>query len=149
MPMTSNRPYLTHAIRDWINDNKLTPHIVVDTTVTGVKVPVEHVDETQQIVLDVSTAMVRNFELDGEKLAFDAAFPGVIYHIMVPVEAIMAIYCKENGQGIVFDDEEEWEMPDAEPPHLQTLDGGATAQAPKDKDPKKPNKGKPHLKVIK
>ncbi len=146
MTMTSNRSYLTRAIRDWINDNGLTPHVVVDASAEGVEVPVEHIDDAQQIVLDVSENMVRNFELNMTHLSFDAAFPGVIYHIHVPVSAIMAIYCKDNGQGIVFEEEEEWDMPAPTTPHFQALEGGATDD-PSDTPPKP--KGKHHLKIIK
>jgi len=99
--MTPSRPYLTRALFEWILDNEFTPYVLVDATIMGVQVPKEHV-KGGQIVLNVSPNAVRDLLIDNEALQFNARFGGVPQNIYVPIMAVMAIYAKENGQGMVF-----------------------------------------------
>lgn len=130
--MISTRPYLIRAFYEWIVDNGCTPHIVVNAELPQVEVPQEFV-ESGQIVLNISMPAVKNLTLNNEAVSFQARFSGVAHDIFVPVAAVMAIYARENGRGMVFSDEEE----DTEsPPPKQTSNG-------------KEGKGKPHLTVVK
>jgi stringent starvation protein B len=99
--MTPSRPYLVRALNDWILDNDMTPYIVVDVDVQGVSVPEDYVTNGQ-IILNISPAAVSNLLVDLEAISFKARFGGVPMQVYVPIVAIMAIYSKENGQGMVF-----------------------------------------------
>ncbi len=99
--MTPSRPYLTRALFEWILDNDFTPYVLVDASIVGVQVPKEHV-KAGQIVLNVSPNAVRDLLIDNEAVQFNARFGGVPQNIYVPIMAVMAIYAKENGQGMVF-----------------------------------------------
>jgi len=102
--MTSSRPYLLRALNDWILDNDLTPHIVVDATYENVIVPTQYV-EADKIVLNISPGAVSGFSITNEFIAFSARFSGKSMEIFVPVSAVLALYAKENGQGMVFNEE--------------------------------------------
>lgn len=115
--MTSNRPYLLRAIFDWICDNSLTVHLLVDAEYPGVEVPTEFVDEGQ-IVLNITPRAVQQFSMDLEWVMFSARFSGVARRIIVPIDAVKAIFAKENGQGMAFETAEtppEPPTPDPEP----------------------------------
>ena len=99
--MTPSRPYLVRALNDWILDNEMTPYIVVDVDVQGVSVPNDYVTNGQ-IILNISPSAVNELLIDLEAISFSARFGGVPMQVYVPVVAIMAIYSKENGQGMVF-----------------------------------------------
>ncbi len=102
--MTSSRPYLLRALNEWILDNELTPHIVVDATQENVVVPTEYV-EAGRIVLNLSPVAINGFEISSEYITFSARFSGKSLEIFVPVSAVLALYAKENGQGMVFNEE--------------------------------------------
>lgn len=112
--MTSSRPYLIRALYEWIVDNDMTPHLLVDVGAPEVQVPLEYVEEGK-IVLNVSPASVRELELGDEYIMFSARFSGRAMEIVVPVSAVDAIYARENGQGMAFPDEPEGDGP-PEPP---------------------------------
>lgn len=99
--MTPSRPYLVRALNDWILDNNMTPYIVVDVDVQGVSVPDDYVTNGQ-IILNISPAAVSELLIGLDAISFRARFGGVPMQVYVPVVAIMAIYSKENGQGMVF-----------------------------------------------
>ncbi len=99
--MTPSRPYLVRALNDWILDNDMTPYIVVDVDVQGVSVPDDYVTNGQ-IILNISPSAVNELLIDLEAISFRARFGGVPMQVYVPVVAVMAIYSKENGQGMVF-----------------------------------------------
>ena len=105
MDLSPTKPYLIRAFYEWIVDNDLTPHLLVDTEVDGVQVPPEFVVEGQ-IVLNISTSAVKTLELGNEWIFFNARFGGVPQDIHVPMIAVKAIYAQENGKGMVFADEE-------------------------------------------
>jgi len=99
--MTSNRPYLLRALYEWITDNGLTPHILVDADVDGVNVP-DHVIQKGKVVLNISDGATEQLLLDNEIIDFKARFSGNPYQIVIPMKAVIAIYARENGQGMMF-----------------------------------------------
>lgn len=112
--MTSSRPYFLRALHQWIIDNGLTPHIMVDATVKGVVVPEEHVKDGK-IVLNLAPQAIRELSMTNDWVTFDTRFSGVTRHIQLPVRAIEAIYALENGRGMVFE-HEEWDDEDPTTP---------------------------------
>ena len=99
--MTPNRPYLLRALYDWISDNSMTPHILVDADHPGVEVP-EQAVQKGKVILNIDQAAVHQLELGNELVSFNARFSGQRYLVQVPVDAVLAIYSKENGQGMMF-----------------------------------------------
>lgn len=112
--MNSSRPYIIRAIYEWIADNDCTPHLLVDVNQEGVDVPQAYVTDGQ-IVLNIAPSAVVGLEMGNELIFFNGRFGGVATDIVVPVRAILGIYARENGQGMVFDAPEEPEDP-PEPP---------------------------------
>jgi stringent starvation protein B len=100
-PISSNRPYLIRAIYEWCNDNGLTPHLAVKVD-ANVQVPRESVKD-DQIVLNIGAAAVNALQLGNEWIAFKARFAGVVRDIMLPTSHVLAIYARENGQGMTFE----------------------------------------------
>ena len=134
--MTSSRPYLVRALNEWILDNGYTPYIVVDAGVQGVQVPTEHV-ANGQIVLNISTGAVRGLVIGNGAIEFSARFGGVPMQVFIPLQAVLAIYAKENGEGMVFGSE----------PGFPDPEGGGD-DAPAQKADERPS-GRPTLKVVK
>lgn len=134
MPMTASRPYLLRALNEWILDNQCTPYIVVDAIVAGVKVPEQHI-KNGQIVLNINPAAVRHLEITNQSLSFEARFGGQPLSVFVPIEAVKAVYAKENGQGMVFG----WESDPTDPETPSDTDGPSEGKGPQ----------RPQLKVIK
>ena len=99
--LTSNRPYLIRALYEWISDNGLTPHLLVDSRLPGVMVP-EHSIQNGKVVLNVSSTAVVNLEMNNDWLRFQARFRGKPMNVEIPVDAVIAIYARENGQGMMF-----------------------------------------------
>lgn len=99
--MTSNRPYLLRALYEWISDNDLTPHVLVDAEFEGVDVP-GHAIADGKIVLNIATGATEQLQLENETIFFHARFSGKPYKITVPMGAVIAIYARENGQGMMF-----------------------------------------------
>ncbi len=102
--MTALRPYLIRAIYEWILDNAMTPYILVDAEREGVDVPPQYI-QGGKIVLNLSPEAVVNLALGNETIAFHARFSGVPMEVQIPVHAVLAIYAKETGKGMVFDEE--------------------------------------------
>ena len=109
--MTSRRPYLIRALYQWVLDNGLTPHVLVDAERAGVDVPADHV-QGGRVVLNVSPSAVRSLDIGNEWVEMVARFGGVSRRVRFPVTAVLAIYARENGQGMAFPEEE----PGHEPP---------------------------------
>lgn len=114
-PMLSTRPYLIRAFYEWIVDSGLTPFVVIDVTKPFVEVPSGYAED-DKIVLNVSEEAVKNLILGDQYIEFEASFSGQPLQITAPVVAVMAIYAKENGKGMVFSDEEEGEGAPPPPP---------------------------------
>lgn len=130
--MTPNRPYLLRALYQWISDNRLTPHILVDAAVEGVDVPQQAVQKGK-VILNIDQAAVHELEMANEWLSFNARFSGRRYEVKVPLEAVLAIYAKENGQGMMF-------APD---------DGSNPPTGPNSGGPEGGDIRKSHLKLVK
>jgi stringent starvation protein B len=96
------RPYLLRALYEWILDSDETPYIVVDATCEQVRVPLEYVEDGK-IVLNISANAVREFEISNEYLACLSRFSGKEFSIYLPMESVKAIYCKDSGLGMAFD----------------------------------------------
>jgi stringent starvation protein B len=113
--MTSRKPYLIRAMYDWIVDNNLTPYILVDSEYPGVQVPLGYVSDGR-IVLNISPRACRGLHLENDRIVFTAKFSGQSEQIFVVPAAILAIYAKENGQGMEFGEEYGEPPPTPSPP---------------------------------
>lgn len=105
MEMTSSRPYLIRAIHEWILDNGLAPHLLVNALVSGVEIPAQYV-QNGKITLNISPSAVHNLNLGNDRVEFTARFSGTAMTVNVPISAVLAIYARENGQGMVFNESE-------------------------------------------
>ena len=103
--MNSSRPYLIRAIHEWILDNEMTPHLLVDMEGEGVDVPAQQ-GQNGKIVLNISPRAVEGLMLGNDAIGFRARFGGIATDVYVPVAAVMAVYAKENGRGMVFSEDE-------------------------------------------
>jgi len=130
--MTSSRPYLVRALHEWIVDNQMTPYLLVNAQAYGVEVPNQYV-EGGRIVLNVSPMAVKHLDVKNDHIAFQARFGGIVEHIFVTMGSVLAIYAKENGRGMAFEEEDE--------------DGSGGKEPPPPPGP--PSVGKRHLKVVK
>jgi stringent starvation protein B len=130
--MTSNRPYLIRALYEWLVDNDLTPYLLVDANRDSVHVPTRYVEEGR-IVLNVSPSAVRDLSLGNDLVAFEARFGGSAFAISLPPDAVLGVYARENGKGMLFPDEGGQEEPDP----------------PQPDQPTPPPGGRPSLKVVK
>lgn len=99
--MTDNRPYLVRALHEWICDNGLTPYLLVDAAVAGVRVPQQAVKDGR-VVLNIAPRAVTRLDLANDVISFQARFSGVAMLVVVPLEAVLAVYAMENGQGMMF-----------------------------------------------
>ncbi|QIM69839.1 ClpXP protease specificity-enhancing factor [Basfia succiniciproducens] len=111
------RPYLLRAYYDWLVDNEFTPYLVVDATYYGVDVPQEYVRDGQ-IVLNLSSGAVANLQLTNDAVMFNARFQGVPREIYIPLGAALAIYARENGDGVMFEPEPIYDELDKKPAEL-------------------------------
>lgn len=159
--MTPRRPYLLRAFYDWLVDNDLTPHLVVDATLPGVQVPMEFVSDGQ-IILNVAPRAVGNLELGNEAVSFNARFSGRPHSVIVPMYAVLAVYARENGAGTMFEPEPSYEsdMPvfddiedmidEASEPSspFAVVSETETAGDEPDDEPPRP-RGRPSLRVVK
>ena len=145
MSMTSSRPYIIRALYEWIVDNDCTPYLLVDTTVPGVDVPDQFAGE-EQVVLNLAPMAIRDMDVSNEAVMFLARFGGRTFQVCVPVGAVMAIYAKENGQGMVFEVEAQ-----SEGVHLvdTEVNDDEPSPEPDPSGPGRPPKGRPSLKVVK
>ena len=129
--VTSRRPYLLRAMHEWISDNAQTPHIVVDAQVEGVEVPPQYIKEGK-IILNLSHAATSALKLGNEWVEFNARFGGITRHVKIPLGAVLGIYARETGQGMIFSEQDM----EPEPPAGKSASGS--------------DKGRrPHLKVVK
>ncbi|GAA3932317.1 ClpXP protease specificity-enhancing factor [Luteimonas lutimaris] len=99
--MTSHRPYLLRALYEWIADNGMTPHLLVDASQAGVRVP-PHTVKDGRVVLNIADRAVARLEMDNDSVRFTARFGGVSHPVVVPIAAVMAIYARETGQGMAL-----------------------------------------------
>ena len=138
--MTSSRPYLIRAMYQWIIDNDMTPHLLANSTVEGCLVPAGYVQD-DKIVLNVAPMAIGELVLGDNDISFSARFNGVSESIYVPIRAVEAIYARENGQGMMFSDDDE-SLP--EPDMSMDVDGFVM----ENKSEAEPIKPKPTLRLV-
>lgn len=136
LPMTSSQPYLIRAIYDWIIDNDFTPYLLVNAENEYAMVPQEYIEDGK-IVLNINPSAVNDLQLGNDYVMFNARFNGKAMEVSVPVVAILAIYARENGQGMMFDEKDN----DQPPPSPDDSSPGKKSTGEKS--------GKPQLKVVK
>ncbi len=102
--MSSRRPYLLRAMYEWIADNGMTPHLLVDASRPGVRVPAFAVNDGK-VVLNVAVRAVAALEMGNEEISFTARFGGVSHQVRVPIGAVLLIYARETSQGMALPDE--------------------------------------------
>ena len=167
---SSTRPYLIRALHDWCTDNGFTPYLAVHVD-ASVQVPMEYV-KNNEIVLNVGFEATTALKLGNELIEFKARFGGSSRDIAVPVDHVIAIYARENGQGMAFPvptepssttAESAEDAPSERPTQpgglrLASAEGHASASAPAESDPpgvdgdeppEPPTGGRPTLKRIK
>jgi len=145
--LTPRRPYLLRAFYEWLLDNQLTPHLVVDVTLPGVMVPMEYARDGQ-IVLNIAPRAVGNLELANDEVRFNARFGGVPRNVSVPMAAVLAVYARENGADVTSLNDDE-ELPDSETV-MSVIDGDKPDNHDDDPDDTPPPRGgRPALRVVK
>lgn len=161
--LTARRPYLLRAFYEWLLDNNLTPHLVVDINLPGVMVPLEYARDGQ-IVLNIAPRAVGNLELGNDEVRFSARFGGVPRQVSVPLAAVLAVYARENGAGTMFEPEPAYEeagefdatdgQDNAPETVMSVIDGdrpddrvSGDDEGPDDEPP--PRGGRPALRVVK
>ena len=151
-PMSSQRPYLLRALYEWIADNGMTPHVLVDARLPGVRVPA-HAVKDGRIVLNIAERAVGGLRMDNDALRFSARFGGVSQSVLVPLQAVIAVYARETGQGMALpDDPRTAAAPMAADPATATE---ADVPPPGDKgpdgpdSPSEPPKRGAHLRIVK
>lgn len=102
--MKTNRPYIIRALYEWILDNNCTPYMLVDANYPTARVP-EGFAQDGSIVLNLAPSAVKHLLMDNEAVSFEARFAGVVQRPYVPIQAVKAIYAKENGHGMFFEDD--------------------------------------------
>jgi stringent starvation protein B len=152
--MTSQRPYLLRALYEWIADNGMTPHVLVNAALPGVRVPLHAVKEGR-IVLNIAERAVAKLELGNDVLRFTARFAGVSQVVSVPLEAVIAIYARETGQGMALPDDplagpSAAPMPITERPEVDGADATLSESGENKPDrPTDPPKRGSHLRIVK
>jgi len=169
--ITSPRPYLLRALYEWITDNGMTPHILVDASIPGVRVP-KHTISDGRVVLNIAERAVAKLQMDNECIRFGARFGGAPQQVLVPLNAVLAIYARETGQGMALPADvgggqvpsQEPVPPPARPSTLvavpdsggQAATSGTRPPDPSDDadpsppdPPPAPRKGRAHLRVVK
>lgn len=129
--MTPNRPYLIRALYEWLADNNQTPYLLVNAEYEDVHVPFNYVEDGR-IVLNISMSAVRDLQLDNEAITFNARFGGQPMQVYVPPAAVLGIYSRENGQGMLFPEEDmqadnDDDQPPPEPPQKKAAKGSRPA----------------------
>lgn len=132
--MPPRRPYLIRALYEWLVDSNEVPHLLVDATADGVQLPASYVKDGR-IVLNVGPSAVQFLDIGNELVRFSARFGGSPREVSFPPSAVIAIYGRDSGQGMMFGPEEDAESQPAE------TESEESAGSPKS--------GKPSLKIIK
>jgi len=145
MPEVSTKPYLIRAIYDWCTDSGFTPYVAVAVD-ESVRVPAEFVNNGE-IVLNVSALATSRLLIDNEAISFQARFGGVPRDVHVPMGRVIAVYARENGQGMAFDVPRAMSAPASQPaePVLRV----APPAPPEPPEPPKPSADRPKLTRVK
>ena len=126
------RPYLLRAMHQWITDSGNTPHVIVDAGHEGAEVPRAYVKDGK-IVLNLSEGATQRLRIGNDEVEFDARFAGVVHHVRFPLSAVLGVYARESGEGMVFTEQ----------------DLGAESSPPRPKPAEEGGPRRPHLKIIK
>ena len=145
--MKSSRPYLLRAIHEWIIDSDCTPFLLVNADAPGVQVPRQHV-ENDKIILNTGPTATEGLVIGDDEVTFNARFSGKAQTVVAPIGAVLAIYARENGQGMLFNDESGETEVTAET-ELSSSPGDGTVDQGDDDEPEGTSPGKPNLRVIK
>jgi stringent starvation protein B len=137
----TTRPYLLRALHEWCTDNGFTPYVAVLVDET-VQVPMEYV-KNGEIVLNVSYDATSGMKLGNEFIEFKARFAGVAREILVPINRVLAIYARENGQGMAFP------MPVTSAASMQDISSTRDASASDEPPPRPPTPTRPTLTRVK
>ena len=133
--MTPNKPYLLRSLYEWLLDNEVTPYLLVDAMVSGVSVP-EGSANDGKVVLNLNPQAIQHLEMNNDFVSFSARFGGVSREVYCPMTAVLAIYARENGEGMMF----ETDLPSKS----ESKGGLASSDSPSSGGPKKPG-----LRVVK
>ena len=125
------RPYLLRAMHQWIADSGNTPHVIVDAGHEGAEVPRAYVKDGK-IVLNLSEGATQRLRIGNVDVVFDARFAGVVHHVRFPMSAVLGVYARETGEGMVFSEQD---LGAESPPRPKPADEGGPRR--------------PHLKVVK
>lgn len=139
MAATSRRPYLIRAMVEWAIDNGLTPHLMVAVDAHGVEVPRQYAQDGK-ITLNIGTRAAHGLSIGNELICFSARFGGQPWQVRIPPGAVLAVYARENGEGVVFGEAETAGEPIPPDPSAPAT-GAAPGQPPK--------RGRPQLKRVK
>lgn len=123
--MTSSKPYLVRALYEWILDNDTTPYLLVDTSNEQVLIP-PGIANDGKVVLNLAPQAIQNLEMTNECVSFSARFNGVAEDIYCPISSLMAIYARENGEGMMFPAENSDLDPETDPPTDEDRPRGPT-----------------------
>lgn len=144
-PQRSQRPYLIRAIYEWVLDCAHTPYLLVAANEPGVEVPQGFVGEDGRIVLNLNPSAVQGMQLTNDMISFSARFAGVVHQVFVPPRAVLAVYAKETGAGMLFGEPEEAGSTEASAaPH-----SASHKESGPDDTPPAPKGGRGHLRVVK
>ena len=132
--MSSSRPYLIRAIYDWVIDNNFTPYLLVNAENEHAIIPKEYVEDGK-IVLNINPSAISDLQLGNDYIMFNARFSGKAMEVSIPIAAVLAIYARENGQGMMFDENND-NLPPTPPENTTPSDKSKKSQ-------------KPQLKVVK
>lgn len=135
--MTPNKPYLIRALYEWLQDNNATPYIMVDATQPNVEIP-PGIAKDGKVVLNIAQRAVQGLEIDNAYIAFSARFSGVSQNLYIPIQAVMAIYSMEDGEGMMFADSE-----------AAASDSKSDTTGDDNKSPNRREKSGPGLKIVK
>ena len=135
----STKPYLLRAIHEWCSDSNLTPYLSVRVD-ANTRVPMEYV-KNGEIVLNVAYDATHRLTIGNDVVQFSARFNGVSRECSIPVEAVLGIFAKENGQGLFF--------PVEETPVAAETPAPEAAETPTDAPSSPPTSGRPKLQVVK
>jgi stringent starvation protein B len=134
----SKRPYLLRAMHEWMTDCGHTPHVIVDALRPDADVPQAYVKDGK-IVLNLSASATQRLQLGNKDIEFDARFAGVVHHVRVPIAAVLGIYARETGEGMVFSEQDLGPEPPSRPTPAE--DGGGARDSGE--------KRRPQLRVVK
>ncbi len=136
--LPTKRPYLLRAMHEWMTECGHTPHVIVDAARAGSEVPQAYVKDGK-IVLNLSGSATQRLRLGNEDIEFDARFAGVVHHVRVPISAVLGIYARETGEGMVFSEQDLGPEPPSSPKPAE--DGGGAREGG--------GARRPQLKVVK